>query len=235
MKRCVLVIDSDVRSRRLISTSLDGEEFSVIGDSSYASAFAQFSSENPDIVIINIDDSEGLKTLKTIRLWSALPIIALSADDSEKMCLSALEAGADVFLYKPFSVAELTAYIKVCRRHIEQSEKLRGMKTGGIFKAGDLTVDLDSRQVTVKGKSVHLTKNEFKILSLLCRYSGRVLTYDFIMKSVWGPQTNTDSGILRVNMANIRRKIEPTPESPAYIFTENGVGYRISQQDEETV
>lgn len=228
MKRSILVIESDPKYRKLETSALSSAGFEVLTAESCAQGFALLSSACPDAVILGISsrENEEMRLLGQIREWSSLPIIVTASGNSEKIRISALDSGADIVLEKPLSTAELTAYIKVCMRRKEEFETLSGRKAGTRFKAEGLTVDTDARTVCVNGKDIKLTKNEFRILALLCRYSGKVLTYDFIMRHIWGPGTG-GNGILRVNMTNIRRKIEPDAENPVFIFTENGIGYRL--------
>ena len=231
MKRQILVTDCDKKTLGLISAYLEHQGFGVIEASGYASAFAKLASCSPDVMVADIsaDPVQGIKAISSVRSWSELPIIAISGTEGPVLT-DALDSGADICLLKPFSTAQLLAYIRVCLRRIEQFEKQSGLKSGETFESGGLKVDFDGCRVFSGGKEVHLTKNEFRILSLLCRYPGKVLTYGFIMKSIWGPLSDEGNGILRVNMTNIRRKIEPDPQKPAYIFTENGVGYRMTDK-----
>ncbi len=228
MERRVLVIDEDKRSLKLISQSLEQSGFSVVVARGFASGFAQLASSAPDIVVIDMskEHEQGIKTLKSIREWSTLPIIAVGPE-GEKHRIASLDSGADIYLSRPISTAELLAYIRVCEKRLIEFETVIGIKTGETFEAKGLRLNFASCQVFVDDKEIHLTKNEFRILSLLCKYSGRVLTYDFIMKSVWGPLSDGGNGILRVNITNIRKKIEPDMQNFKYIFTENGIGYRL--------
>lgn len=232
MKRRVLVIDEDRRNLRLITQCLEQNGFSVVTAMGFASGFAQLTSSSPDIVIIDLSEEyeQGIKTIKSIRQWQALPVIAMGPE-GEKYCAASLEGGADIYLSKPLSTAELMAYVGVCKRRLKEYEAAIGIKIEETFEAKGLKLNFASCQVFVNEKEIHLTKNEFRILSLLCRYSGRVLTYDFIMKSVWGPLSDSGNGILRVNITNIRKKIEPDFQSTRYIFTENGIGYRLIPSD----
>lgn len=228
MKRRVLVIDEDRRNLKLIAQTIEQNDFSVVAAMGFASGFAQLSSSAPDIVIIDLSEEyeRGIKTIKSIRQWSNLPVIALGPE-GEKYSVASLDSGADIYLSKPLSTAKLLAYIRVCDKRLKEYETALGVKIEDCFEAGGLYLNFASCQVFVNGKEVHLTKNEFRILSLLCKYSGRVLTYEFIMKSVWGPLSDNGNGILRVNITNIRKKIEPDMQNFKYIFTENGIGYRL--------
>ena len=166
--------------------------------------------------------------IEAIREWTQLPIIVVSARTLEKDKVEALDKGADDYITKPFSAAELLARVRVAIRHTRASAIISGSQK---YVSGDLTVDYDKHMVTIKGENCHLTQNEFKIVALLSRCGGKVLTYDFIMKELWGPQSRGSNQILRVNMANIRRKIEKNPANPKYIFTEVGVGYRMVEAE----
>ena len=145
--------------------------------------------------------------------------------------MEALDAGADDYIVKPFGTSELLARIRTAIRHTRTHLPNGSIAQSGQFKAMGLVIDYDKHQVLVDGQSVHLTQNEYKLVSLLGKYAGRVLTYDFIIRQLWGPKAKSDNQILRVNMANIRRKIEKNPAEPKYIFTEIGVGYRMVDPD----
>ena len=160
-----------------------------------------------------------------------MPIIVVSARTHERDKVEALDLGADDYITKPFGTSELLARIRNAIRHVRASYLTpEGMQTG-IFRSGGMVIDYDKHRVYIDGADANLTQNEYKLVSLLGRYAGKVLTYDFIIKEIWGPNMKTDNRILRVNMANIRRKIEKNPAQPRYIFTEVGVGYRIVDPD----
>lgn len=155
----------------------------------------------------------------------------LSARNHEHDKVEALDAGADDYIVKPFGTSELLARIRTAIRHTRTNLPNEEIAQSGQFRASGLLIDYDKHQVSIHGKHVHLTQNEFKIVALLGKYAGRVLTYDFIIRQLWGPKVKNDNQILRVNMANIRRKIEDNPAEPKYIFTEIGVGYRMIDSD----
>ena len=157
--------------------------------------------------------------------------MVVSARSYERDKVQALEKGADDYITKPFGAAELLARIRVAIRHTRTGLANSAIASTGKFTAGDLTIDYDKHQVLIRGENAHLTQNEFRIVALLGKCAGKVLTYDFIMKELWGPQSKGSNQILRVNMANIRRKIEKNPAEPQYIFTEVGVGYRMIEGD----
>ncbi len=172
-----------------------------------------------------------MEILRTIRSWSRLPVMVVSARTHERDKVEALDAGADDYITKPFGSAELLARIRTAIRHTRTRLENDRLAQTGVFKAGKLAIDYDKHRVFLDGKDVHLTQNEYKLVSLLGMYAGKVLTYDFLIRELWGPGAKADNQILRVNMANIRRKIEENPASPAYIFTEVGVGYRMIEGD----
>ena len=196
-------------------------------------AFSMISSHCPDLIILDLGlpDIDGMHIIESVRQWTQLPIIVVSARNHERDKVMALEKGADDYVTKPFGAAELLARIRVAIRHSRNGVGSGGIARAGKFKAGDLTIDYDKHQVLIEGENVHLTQNEFRIVALLGKCAGKVITYDFIMKELWGPQSKGNNQILRVNMANIRRKIEKNPAEPQYIFTEVGVGYRMIEGD----
>lgn len=187
------------------------------------------SSHCPDIIILDLGlpDMDGMQIIESVRQWTQLPILVVSARSHERDKVLALEKGADDYITKPFGAAELIARIRVAIRHSRNAIGNGDIAKSGKFTAGNLTIDYDKHQVLIAGENAHLTQNEFRIVALLGKCAGKVLTYDFIMKELWGPQSKGNNQILRVNMANIRRKIEINPAEPQYIFTEVGVGYRM--------
>ena len=191
------------------------------------------SSHCPDLVILDLGlpDADGLDIIRQARSWSQLPIIVVSARMHERDKVEALDAGADDYITKPFSTGELLARIRTAMRHTRMQADNQSVAQSGIYRAGGLAIDYNKRLVTLDGEKVHLTQNEYKIVSLLGIHAGKVLTYDYILKSLWGPGASETNQILRVHMANIRRKIEKNPAEPEYIFTEVGVGYRIVESE----
>ena len=187
----------------------------------------------PDMIVLDLGlpDMDGMEVLKSVRKWSNLPVVVVSARNHEHDKVEALDYGADDYLVKPFGTSELLARIRTAIRHTRTTLSNTQIAQSGKFVTGDLTIDYDKHQVLMHGENAGLTVNEYKIVALLGKYAGKVLTYDFIIRELWGPKAKTDNQILRVNMANIRRKIEPTPGNPQYIFTEVGVGYRMREGD----
>ena len=190
-------------------------------------------SQCPDVVILDLGlpDMDGMTILKNVRQWSSMPVLVVSARTHEKDKVAALDAGADDYITKPFGTSELLARVRTAIRHARATVLTAEGMQSGQFRAGDLLIDYDKHRVYVGDRDVNLTQNEYKIVSLLGKYAGKVLTYDFIIKEIWGPNMQNDNRILRVNMANIRRKMENNPAQPQYIFTEVGVGYRIVDGD----
>ena len=196
-------------------------------------SITMITSHCPDLILLDLGlpDMDGVSILKFVREWSACPIIVVSARNHERDKVEALDAGADDYIVKPFGTSELLARIRNAIRHTRTHLPNDDIALSGQFRAMGLTIDYDKHQVLVNGENVHLTQNEYKLVSLLGKYAGRVLTYDFIIRQLWGPKAKNDNQILRVNMANIRRKIEENPAEPKYIFTEIGVGYRMVDPD----
>ncbi len=231
-KYSVLVIEDDATIRSFMTAVLSSNGYKVISANSGQQGLVMISSYRPDVVLLDLGlpDIDGINVLKSVREWTLTPIIVVSARESEEDKVQALDFGADDYMVKPFGTAELLARIRGAIRHWN-SHQDRGITESGTYKSGELAVDLERRRVTFAGKDVHLTQNEYRIVALLCKNSGRVLTYEYIIKDVWGPYTKGDNQILRVNMANIRRKIEPNPAAPKYIITEVGVGYRMAEAE----
>lgn len=233
IKDRVLIVEDDKSIRNFLKTVLEANNFDVITAVNGAEAYSMATSQCPDLVILDLGlpDMDGMKILKGIREWSAMPILVVSARSHERDKVEALDAGADDYITKPFGTSELLARVRTAIRHARVAFLTpEGGKTG-TFRSGDLTIDYDKHRVYVREQDAGLTQNEFRIVSLLGKYAGKVLTYDFIIKEIWGPNMKNDNRILRVNMANIRRKIEINPAQPQYIFTEVGVGYRMADAD----
>ena len=229
----VLVVEDDKSIRNFFRTVLEANHYDVLLANTGVQAYSLITSQCPDVVILDLGlpDMDGMKVLKNVRSWSSMPVIVVSARTHERDKVEALDAGADDYITKPFGTSELLARLRTAIRHARASRMgPDGMQTG-IFRSGGLVIDYDKHRVYVDEKDANLTQNEYKLVSLLGRYAGKVLTYDFIIKEIWGPNMRTDNRILRVNMANIRRKIEKNPAQPQFIFTEVGVGYRIVDAD----
>ena len=234
LKDKVLVVEDEQNISNFISTVLTANDFDVLVAQTGAEAISMITSHCPDLIILDLGlpDMDGQAILKEVRSWSNLPIIVVSARTHEHDKVAALDLGADDYIEKPFGTSELLARIRTAIRHTRTSLDNGEIAQSGKFTVRDLTIDYDKHHVLVGGEDVHLTLNEFKIVALLGKYAGKVLTYDYLIKQIWGPKAKADNQILRVNMANIRRKIEKNPAAPEYIFTEIGVGYRMLENNE---
>lgn len=227
-KPLILTVEDDAPIRNLISTTLKTNDYRYQLASNGKEAILAVSTQNPDIVLLDLGlpDMDGVEVIHTIRSWSNLPIIVISARSEERDKIEALDAGADDYLTKPFSVEELLARIRTTQRRLSYmtSEMLTA---GSVFENGKLLVDYAGGCAYLEGQELHLTPIEFKLLCLLCRNVGKVLTHTFITQNVWGQSWDSNMASLRVFMATLRKKLEPTPDSPQYIQTHIGVGYRM--------
>ena len=229
----ILVIEDERNILSFITSVLESQNYQVISASNATKGLSQAASSTPDLILLDLGlpDLDGTEVIQKIRTWSAVPILVISARTQEQDKVLALDLGADDYTTKPFGTSELLARLRTAIRHARVSYLTpEGMQTG-TFRSGDLVIDYDKHRVYVGEQDAGLTQNEYKIVSLLGKYAGKVLTYDFLIKEIWGPNMKNDNRILRVNMANIRRKIEHNPAQPQYIFTEVGVGYRIVDPD----
>ncbi len=233
MKEKILIIEDEQNIQNFMSAALLANSYDVITAKSGAEAYTMIFSHCPDIIILDLGlpDLDGMEIIRKMREWADTPIIVVSARTLERDKVEALDAGADDYLTKPFGMPELLARIRTTLRHFRKPLD-SGIPTNGNYTVGDLTIDYDKHCAFIHDKDTRLTNNEFKIVALLSRYAGKVLTYDFIQKELWGPMKGSDNQVLRVHMANIRRKIEKNPAEPEYIFTEVGVGYRMAESGE---
>ncbi len=227
----ILLIEDEKNICNFITTALEPSNYKVISAFNATEGLSLATSLCPDVVLLDLGlpDMDGLEVIRHIRSWSQLPIIVLSARTSEEEKVRALDLGADDYITKPFGTSELLARIRTALRH--SSRPTAPSAASSIYHAKQMKIDFDRRLVTVNGKEVHLTQIEYKILTLLAKNSGKVITYDTIMASVWGPYSDGNNRILRVNMANMRRKLENNPAAPEYIFTEVGIGYRMLEDE----
>ena len=228
----VLIVEDDKNIGNFLRTILEANAYEVILTQSGAEASSLITSQCPDILILDLGlpDMDGMEILESVRKWSGMPIIVVSARSHEKDKVKALDMGADDYITKPFGTSELLARIRAAIRHARGPNGSAGAQSLS-FLSGRLVIDYDKHRVFIDGEDAGFTQNEFRLLSLLGKYAGKVLTYDYMMKEIWGPNMKDDNRILRVNMANIRRKIEKNPAQPEFIFTEIGVGYRIVEAD----
>lgn len=227
----ILVVEDEKSISHFISTVLNNNGYEAMQARSGAEAMSMISSHCPDLIILDLGlpDMDGLEILRQLREWSSLPVVVVSARSHERDKVDALDLGADDYLTKPFGTDELLARVRTAIRHTRTASGNDEIARNGTYTVGDLTIDYNKHQVLMRGENVHLTLSEFRIVALLGKYAGKVLTYDFIQEHVWGPYGSSSNQILRVNMANIRRKIEKNPAEPEYLFTEVGVGYRIAE------
>ena len=228
----ILIVEDDERIRNALRAILVACGYSVQETGNARTALAMTASHNPDLMLLDLGlpDGDGMELIRSVRGWSQVPIIVVSARGHERDKVEALDSGADDYITKPFGTDELLARIRAALRH----GRARSGNSAAVYQGKGLKVDAGRRLVTVDGQPVHLTQTEYRIVLLLCRHSGRVLTYDFMIRELWGPFSGCDTQILRVNMANIRRKLERDPSMPEYITTEIGVGYRMIELDTES-
>lgn len=221
----VVIIEDEKPLRRFLRASFAEDEAKIIEAETGAEGLRLIARSTPDLVLLDLGlpDRDGIDVLRELREWSQIPVIVLSARGQEKDKVAALDAGADDYLTKPFSVNELMARIRVAIRHAMR----QNAPAEPVFESNGLRVDFQARQVHVNGVEVRLTALEFKLLALLARHAGMVLTHTQLLTEVWGPAYEDASHALRVHMAAIRQKIEDNPASPRFIRTETGVGYRL--------
>jgi Response regulators consisting of a CheY-like receiver domain and a winged-helix DNA-binding domain len=232
----ILVVEDEKSICNFISTVLSASDYDTMVARTGEEALSMISSHCPDLIILDLGlpDMDGLEILRSVRSWSSLPVVVVSARSHERDKVEALDMGADDYLTKPFGTDELLARVRTAIRHTRTASGNGEVAQTGKYTVGDMVIDYDKHHVLVNGKDVHLTFSEFRIVALLGRYAGKVLTYDFIIRELWGPRAGADNQILRVNMANIRRKIEKNPAEPEYLFTEVGVGYRMAEGEGTT-
>lgn len=223
----VLVIEDEQPIRRFLRASLTDEGYRIVEAVSGEEGIKKAIAQPPDLVILDLGlpDLDGQEVLRRLREWLTAPIIILSAREHEKQKIEALDGGADDYLTKPFGVGELLARMRTALRH-----RGPGVQATAVAQIGELRIDFASRQVTRAGEVIHLTPLEFKLLALLMRHAGKVLTHRQILKEVWGPNDVFENHYLRVFVATLRRKIEHDSAQPRYILTEQGIGYRFAAE-----
>ena len=218
----VLVVDDERSIRRFLKASL-GSQFVIFEATTGEEALTAVAANRPDVIILDLGlpDIDGVEVTRRLREWTQIPIIIVSVREQEKDKIAALDAGADDYLTKPFSVGELMARLRSALRRSAQAE------ADPVFKTGNLVVDLNQREVLVNGQSVSLTPTEYDLLRTFVKHAGRVLTHDQLLRAVWGTAYESETHLLQVNISNLRRKIEPDPVRPSFLITEPGVGYRL--------
>jgi two-component system, OmpR family, KDP operon response regulator KdpE len=222
----ILVIEDEAQIRRFLRPALTGQGYRLLEAITGEAGLVEAATRQPDLVILDLGlpDLDGLEVIRRLREWTAIPIIILSAREQERDKIAALDAGADDYVSKPFGIGELLARMRVALRHAAQGDNADETT----FATGDLAVDLARRQVTLRGEPVHLTPIEYRLLTTLVRYAGRIVTHPQLLKEVWGPNQTDQAQYLRVYVAQLRRKLEQNPARPRYLLTESGVGYRLA-------
>jgi two-component system, OmpR family, KDP operon response regulator KdpE len=225
----VLLIEDEPEIRRFLRTTLPAHGFRLYEASTGKDGLTEAQARNPDLILLDLGlpDLEGSAVIRQLREWTSTPIIVLSAREQEQVKVAAFDLGADDYVTKPFGVNELLARMRAALRHIAGPP---GEPAEPVFTLGDLTVDLGRRQVFVSGKETHLTPIEYKLLTTLIRYAGKVMTHRQLLKEVWGPLHVEEGHYLRVYMRQLRNKLEKTPAHPRYFVTELGVGYRLRME-----
>jgi two-component system, OmpR family, KDP operon response regulator KdpE len=222
----VLVIDDEQAVRRFLRTSLNAYGYDIVETTTGEAGILAAINSQPDIIILDLGlpDIDGITVTKRIREWSQTPIVILSVQDQDTAKIAALDAGADDYLTKPFSVGELMARMRVALRHQQPS-------SDPTFQTGDLKLDLGARLVELNGSEIQLTPTEYDLLRVLVKYAGKVITHQQLLREIRGVGYQTETHLLRVHMSNLRAKIESDPTNPQYIVTEAGVGYRLRLKD----
>ncbi len=218
----ILIVDDERPILRFLSASLSGQ-YEISEAATGQDAIQAVANKRPDLMILDLGlpDVDGVEVTRRVREWTDMPIIIVSVREQESEKVAALDAGADDYLTKPFGAGELMARIRAALRHVAPAE------SDAVFRTDDLVVDLARRLVSVGGQEVELTPNEYEILCSLVRHAGKVLTHRQLLRMVWGESYESETHILRVNVSNLRRKIERDSAKPQHIVTEPGVGYRL--------
>ncbi len=222
-----IIVEDEKQIRRFLRVSLEAENFAVYEAETGKQALIEAATRKPDLLVLDLGlpDMDGVDVIRDLRAWTELPIIVLSARTQEADKIDALDAGADDYLTKPFGVGELMARVRVVlRRHAAAAA---GENQGHEFRFGDVHVDLANRQVQRADQQIHLTAIEYRLLTVLIRNAGKVLTHRQLLKEVWGPSHVEDSHYLRTYMAHLRQKLESDPAQPKHLITETGIGYRF--------
>ncbi len=231
MNRTILIVEDDNYISTILKSLLEANDYRVLLAETGQGALHMAASHVPEVVLLDLGlpDMDGIQVLRMLRQWYEGPIVVVSARSQVEEKVKALDMGANDYINKPFSAPELLARIRVALR---QNVKMTNSGSSDRYRVGDLMVDFQSMHVYVCGREIHLTRLEYRIVELLARTPGKVLTHDYIIQSVWGPHAKSDNNlILRVNIANIRRKIEKDHNAPRYILAEIGVGYRMADSD----
>lgn len=220
------MVDDERPIRRFLTTALSADDYEIFEAETGQDTLKMVISAHPDIIILDLGlpDMDGAEVLRRLREWSQVPVIVLSVREQETVKIAALDHGADDYLTKPFGIGELQARMRVALRRSLQSAP------EPVFRVGDLEVDLALRQVLFQKQKISLTPTEYDILKCLVTHAGKVLTHRHLLREIWGPLYEEETHMLRVNISNLRKKIEPDPAQPRYIITEPGVGYRLKTE-----
>jgi two-component system, OmpR family, KDP operon response regulator KdpE len=231
-KELILLIEDEPQMRRFLRITLQSQGYRFVEAATAQEGLMQATTRNPEVVLLDLGlpDLDGLEVTKRLREWSQTPIIVISAREQEQDKVKALDAGADDYLTKPFNASELLARIRVALRHAYRRD---GNQNNPIFIHGNLRVDLAQRQIFVNGQEVHLTPIEYKLLTVLVRHAGKVITHTQLLKEVWGPAHVNEVQYLRVYMTQLRHKLEADPARPQFLMNEPGIGYRLKYEPED--
>ena len=231
MGKTILIVEDEQNIVDILSFNLSREGYDTLEAYDGKTGLQLALEQNPDLILLDLGlpDMDGVDIIRRVRSRGTAPIVVVSARTRERDKIEALDLGADDYITKPFGGGELLARIRAALRHTRNQAAGPSYAQTGVYRAGALRIDFDRHLVQLEGQDVHLTQSEYKIVSLLTRYAGKVLTYDFIIREIWGEKATGDTQNLRANMAKIRRKLEKNPGKPQYIFTEVGVGYRMAE------
>ncbi len=223
----VVLIEDEPQIRRFLRATLSGQGYHLFEAATGADGLVEVGSRQPDVIIIDLGlpDMDGVDVIRRLREWTAVPIIVLSARGQERDKVTALDAGADDYVSKPFGASELVARIRVALRHAAGASH---EADEAAFKVGELQVDRLRRHVSLGGTEVRLTPTEYKLLTTLIRHAGKVVTHQQLLREVWGPAHTDQAHYVRIYMAHLRHKLEAEPARPRYLLTEPGVGYRLT-------
>ena len=230
-KPLILVVEDDAAVRNLMAVTMDTQGYRYHLAHNGAEALIEVSTHQPDVMLLDLGlpDVEGVDIIRKVRGWTSMPIIVISARSEDADKVEALDAGADDYLTKPFSVDELLARLRVALRRLN-AEQQSGRESS-VYENGSLRVDFAAGCATMAGNEIHLTPIEYKLLCLLARNTGKVLTHNYILREIWGSYTASDVGSLRVFMATLRKKLQAGDDAQPYIQTHIGIGYRMLRQD----
>jgi two-component system KDP operon response regulator KdpE len=233
-KELILLIEDELQMRRFLRITLQSQGYRLVEAATAQEGLTQAAAHHPDLILLDLGlpDLDGLEVTQKLREWTPTPIIVLSAREQEQDKVRALDAGADDYLTKPFNAGELLARIRVALRH---AAKQNGGPDEPVFTLHNLRVDLAKRQIYLDDKEVHLTPIEYKLLTVLIRHAGKVITHRQLLKEVWGPGQENEVQYLRVHMTHLRHKLERDPARPRFLMNEPGIGYRLKYDPEGSV